>query len=258
MPPPAFASPVPVLHSCQRTPSACPQRPCVRASLPSRPPLPVPLSSLAEPLPSLAEPLSSYSPEPQPDHTPRRGRAPRSPDYYVNIGRSIESLRADYPDMLVRHPQWAAYAPNVSFKDRATGYSVSGMRAYERLLWAVRMQAALCFSSSAVQIHSLYHDDEAGVVYLRWRLEATPRVWGLVSPPPRIAFDSMSVYGMDEQGRIAEHVLDNEARSRPRKLRPFIEDVLSMGSVSVPEPISGAIRVSLELPTSIGDDDGRE
>lgn len=256
---PAFSAAAPVVlpHSGHsRTSSARPAP--ARAAPAARP---APRAAAAAPPPS---PGGPSGPSARPRHG-RAPRAPRSPDYYVNVGAAIDALRADYPCVLSRTPDLSKYADNVVFRDRSTGYKLEGKSSYSRLFWALRMQAALCFSSSNVVIHSLFHDDDKGVLYLRWRLQGSPRVWGLIHPPPVIVVDAMSVYSLNVHGFLCEHVLDNSAPARPRKekLRPFLEDVLALGGkrVATPEPAGGKVWPHSPWPNvrhqNADQDDGR-
>jgi Uncharacterized conserved protein (DUF2358) len=110
---------------------------------------------------------------------------------------------------------------------------VFGKHAYRNLLWALRVQFRLFCASSSVAIHSLYHDDDAGIIYLRWRIQATPRVYGLMRHAPTVIFDAMSVYKLGASGFVCEHDLENSAPVRPR-LRPLVEDILSLGTIGIP------------------------
>jgi hypothetical protein len=229
---PAFGAPPPpppLMAPCSALPRVVPPPP-------PPPPPRVPPPRAARLSAAATRPLPCAAPSPPEGPAGRGGRAPRASDYYANVGAAIEALRADYPEILARSPDWSVYAENVVFRDGGTKYTICGREAYARLLWAVRVQAALCFASAGVAIHSLYHDDETGVIYLRWRLQAVPRVWGLINPPPHIVVDAMSVYSLNAAGRVCEHVMENSAPARPRKLRPFIEDVLALGAIGVASP----------------------
>lgn len=230
--PAAFSAPMPALSSLACT------SPTASFSTASSSPLPrASPAARAAPGPS-ARParmqsvgnssLGGSGPAPVP---PPKRRAPRAPDYAVNVGAAIEALRADYPAFLERAPDMAVYAQNVVLKDRPSGYRLGGREAYARLCWALRMQAAFCFSSAGVAIHSLYYDDDAGVIYLRWRLQGSLRVWGLISRPPVVVVDAMSIYGLNSEGRICEHTLDPTVPQKPRRLRPFVEEVLALGTI---------------------------
>lgn len=158
------------------------------------------------------------------------GRTPRAPDYYANVGSVIEHLRADYPELLLREPNLDYYAENMVFTERASGYTVSGKEAYGTLLWALRFQTCVFLIHPTITIQSLFHDDDSGAIYLRWRLQATPRVWGLMRKPPVYIKDSMSIYRLNAKGFVCEHDLDNSMPIKP-KLRPIIEEIISLGTI---------------------------
>lgn len=148
--------------------------------------------------------------------------------------------------MLAREPELSIYAHNVVFEDRA-GYRLYGMDAYKTIFWAIRMQASIFFSSSSVTIQSLYHDVDEGIIYLRWRVQATPRRWMRVanaaarrgSGRSSWVSDGMSTYKLNTKGMVAEHLLDNNVQNRSR-LRPLIDDILAVGTVRLNSTRVGA------------------
>lgn len=178
-----------------------------------------------------------------PTPTPPPTHSGRTPDYHANVGSVIDQLRDFYPRLLTAEPDLAYYSRGVIFAD-STGYRVVGHDAYRTAFWMLRAQARVFFASSAVSITSLYYDDASGTIYLRWRLQATPRGWALLAGPAIrgrscLVMDGLSVYTLDHRGMVAVHQLENNARRRSG-LRHMFEDILSVGTVRVPGTPAGA------------------
>ena len=133
----------------------------------------------------------------------------------MNLGTVIDTLREDIPRMAAEDPDYSVYASNIVFADRS-GNRVVGLEAYRRVLWAIRTQLKLFFCNTYVFIQSLYHDDYEGAIYVRWRISTTPR-WLLLSGGATTTswvYDGLSVYVLNSDGLVAQHLLENNARSR--------------------------------------------
>ncbi|GAB0494856.1 hypothetical protein MMPV_006152 [Pyropia vietnamensis] len=201
------------------------------------PPAPTPQSTAAPgpyggSLPSPGgEPSSSPSPGPG-------GQPPqRPPDYYANVGKVIETLRADYPALPRRSPCLSIYSPSVTFSAKHLPGGVRmpalhGLDAYGALLWATRAHVRVLLVAPSVRVLSLYHDVPGGRLYLRWRLAGTPRYVAVVARGsggggrsgresgggPAWMFDGMSVYHLGNDGWVAAHELDPNVWNK-RKLQ---------------------------------------
>lgn len=219
---PAFAPSLPLPR--RRAPPRVSRRPRAHALRRSRPPTAV------------------HGPPPQ-----QRPRAPppppspgRTPDYHANVGSVIDQLRDFYPRLLCAEPDLAYYSRALVLCD-STGYRVAGHDAYRAAFWMLRAQARVFFNGAAVSITSLYYDDASGMIYLRWRLSASPRGWALLGGGRRgcVVLDGLSVYTLDQRGFVAVHQLENNARRRSG-LRHMFEDILAVGTVRVPGTPAGA------------------
>lgn len=181
---------------------------------------------------SLPSPGGEPSPSPPPSGQPPQ----RPPDYYVNVGKVIETLRADYPALPRRSPNLSIYSPGVTFSAKHPPGGVRmpvlhGIDAYGALLWATRAHVRVLLVSPSVRVLSLYHDVPGGRLYLRWRLAGTPRHVAVVARGgggngrggregggPAWMFDGMSVYHLGNDGWVAAHELDPNVWNK-RKLK---------------------------------------
>jgi len=161
-------------------------------------------------------------PSPDPDQRP--------PEYYANVGKVVETLRADYPALPHRTPDLSIYSPRVAFHAKHPPGGVRmpalrGLDAYGALLWATRAHIRVLLVSPSLRVLSLYHDAGAGRLYLRWRLAGTPRYVAVARPGGEVAtsgpawmYDGMSVYQLGKDGWVVAHELDPNVWNK-RKLR---------------------------------------
>ncbi|KAK4535785.1 hypothetical protein CDCA_CDCA06G1810 [Cyanidium caldarium] len=180
----------------------------------------------------------------------------RAPDYYANAGKVIETLRADYPCVFERDPDFDIYAPNILLVDRTSGNALQGKRAYAAVFWVLRMHGRLLFSERTIEITSLFHDDRDGTIYVRWRMCGRLRRWaslfglGMVENMARHGqrlsnwqegaqlesetrlrqVEGYSTYRLNMHGWVYEHALDNIEHTRIR-LRPLVESILGFGTL---------------------------
>ena len=131
-----------------------------RSTSPTRVPPPPPPSAP----PTAAEPPAPLTVAAAADADARAAAAA----YAANLGSVIETLRSDYPQLLVRPPVGDIYTPDVAFV--SAGLTTAGAGAYGALWWAVRSAARLLLVEGEVAVTSLYADAAAGKVYVRWRL----------------------------------------------------------------------------------------
>lgn len=182
----------------------------------------------------------SSSPPPLPTQTapskqPNKRTPKRSPDFFANVGTVIDTLRADYPNLLARGADLATFREDVILS--AQGNQLVGKDAYRTVLFLLRAHAKLFLTTSTLHVVSMYyHDDVRPAIHLRWRMRATPRAWaashGSQSTPAII--DGMSVYYLDGCGRVAQHSFETKVRNGPAlALRPVLRRIVGVGHVAV-------------------------
>lgn len=148
--------------------------------------------------------------------------------------------------MLITPPDLSIYTPEVSFAD-ASGNRLYGIRAYSYLFWALRTQAALFFVTHCISIQSLYHEDSAGAISVRWRAHLFPRTWTLLSHQRGIIIDGISVYKLDTRGFVYEHSLENTCKRRTP--RQALERVLAIRHVPEAKPVAAGMSVESGPPS---------
>jgi len=128
-------------------------------------------------------------------------------NFTLNVGRAIECLRDDVPNMLTEAPNLDIFSDEVVLAD-PNGPIVKGKAAYKMFFASLRMARRLTMTTPTVEILSLR--------YLDWRSEITVRFSVVTeSPVPGmdpVHFDAISVYKLDRKGLIYEHRIDDMTR----------------------------------------------
>jgi len=128
-------------------------------------------------------------------------------NFTLNVGRAIECLRDDVPNMLTDAPTLDIFSDSVVLAD-PSGPIVKGKSAYKMFFASLRMARRLTMTTPTVEILNLR--------YLDWRGEITVRFSVVTeSPVPGmdpVYFDAISVYKLDSKGLIYEHRIDDMTR----------------------------------------------
>ena len=144
-------------------------------------------------------------------------------EYDLNVGRLIDTLRHDYPRMLVAEPDLSLFVDEVQlhFVTRsgpaAEGPAgvppIRGKQAYRTALKTIRSAHRMIAAGEAEIGHRMVVSDRA--VRVRW----TARLW--VRRPlgtGRAIVDGISVYELDARGLVRAHRVENIATSGGHQL----------------------------------------
>lgn len=165
---------------------------------------------------------------PPPPPTSEEAKRNERQEYLANVGSVIDALRADYPRLAEEEPSLELYSEVVTLRSPA-GLLCQGLPAYRGVLWFMRAQLRLFFSSRSITVLGLYHDKDAAQIYVRWRLTGHSRV--ALASSSAFIYDGLSIYTLNDDGYISDHLLDNIIRVR-RSIRPIFEAVLSSAAAS--------------------------
>ena len=166
---------------------------------------------------------------------PRKGPS----EFEVNLGRSIDVLRQTFPVYLEEEPQWDIYTDALETRD-PSGIAIRGLRGFQRFhgtLRAVRnVLAAPGFDGAAITFRLTY--DWAGQRvrvqwYSRWRARGAPL------SAPRLHVDGVSIFDINDQGRVYRHtverVLINGVNAEPPFFGMNMQQMLQM---PMPQPVA--------------------
>lgn len=123
-----------------------------------------------------------------------------------DLGKAMDTLRKDYPDILTRAPEFSIYHDNLCVVD-PSGVQLSGLYTYKNAFRV--MQTLLGFlyhipRSSKIQYRMAY-DFLTSSIRVSWHLQLHPKI-GFATTH----VDGISVYRLDaKSGKIVEHKVEN-------------------------------------------------
>jgi hypothetical protein len=128
-------------------------------------------------------------------------------EFELGVGRALDTLRHDYPGLLVSHPDYSIYRRDISVID-PSGVHVHGITAYKnafRLLHAV-VKVVYCADRSGLEFRMCY-DKARQNIRVHWNAHVVPReIFGGVRTTLHV--DGISVYELDAVGNITEHRIE--------------------------------------------------
>mmetsp|Transcript_10729 Transcript_10729/g.15787 ORF Transcript_10729/g.15787 Transcript_10729/m.15787 type:complete len:254 (-) Transcript_10729:88-849(-) len=137
-------------------------------------------------------------------------------EFRLNLGRAMDVLKKDYPEILRRSPDFSIYHQDISLVD-PSGVQLSGLRNYKSAFSILQKMVNFLYSSekSTIQIRMTY-DFAFSSIRISWNLELYPKVLGLRP----LYVDGISMYKLDApSGKIIEHKIDNLIINQ-RPIRP--------------------------------------
>lgn len=153
-------------------------------------------------------------------------------EFQMNVGRALDVLRKDYPDLLKREFDFGIYHQDIQVKD-PTGVQFSKLSAYKNSLAAIRLMANLAYDTNSSYINNrMVYDAARGQIRVSFNAVLFPKVgvgafgiaMGGATKPVHV--DGISVYTLDRtrkvdggEGKILEHrierILVNDQPVRP-------------------------------------------
>lgn len=142
-------------------------------------------------------------------------------DFEMHVGHALDTLRNDYPKILINDPDYSIYDPKLEVVD-PSGVRVHGLRSYKN---AFRVMHALvrilyCPEKSGISMRLCY-DQARCVIRIHWNAYVVPReIFGGSRTTNYV--DGISVYEFDRlSGNITEHrieqILINDAPVMPKE-----------------------------------------
>ena len=157
-------------------------------------------------------------------------------EFELRVGRALDILRSDYPDILTKQPNFNIYSNDIEVVD-PSGVKVHGLSAYKnsfRILHAL-VRFIYCPARSTLTFRMCF-DKARQNIRIHWNAEVIPReIFG--GSRTTLHVDGISVYEISQmtgeivQHRI-EHLLMNNMPIQPKE--GVIEALKQQHTVSVP------------------------
>ena len=121
----------------------------------------------------------------------------------VNIGNTLDTLRADIPNSLHEPPDLSVFKANVRLSD-PSGLKLQGIRAYDNALRILRALSAIAFCNSS-EVSARFFFDEPRMM-LRAKLNA--QIQMKTGGNPKHACVVSYYYLCEKTGKVQHHVVD--------------------------------------------------
>eukprot|EP00567_Pseudictyota_dubia_P003345 CAMPEP_0197434734 /NCGR_PEP_ID=MMETSP1175-20131217/2428_1 /TAXON_ID=1003142 /ORGANISM="Triceratium dubium, Strain CCMP147" /LENGTH=194 /DNA_ID=CAMNT_0042963567 /DNA_START=210 /DNA_END=794 /DNA_ORIENTATION=- len=129
-------------------------------------------------------------------------------EFEINLGRAMDVLRKDYPNMLHKTPDFSIFHGELSVVD-PSGVQLSGLNNYKHSFRFLQTVVGFFYDmeSSSVGFRMVY-DWARSSIRMSWNVVLVPKVVG--NRRNAMYIDGISVYKMDsESGKIVEHRVEN-------------------------------------------------
>jgi len=172
-------------------------------------------------------------------------------EFEINLGRAIDTLRADYPDLLKSAPDFDIYSEKIVAVDPG-GAELVGITAYKRFFKFLHMAIGLFYNKEESGVtFKLVYDWARGDIRVSWHASVMPKSLFPIEP---LRVDGISVYEFSPtSGKITKHRIDNvninniEVRAPQGIFEPASYSGVATGGIwsSVPAPVG--------VPGPVGD-----
>jgi len=127
-------------------------------------------------------------------------------EFELKVGKALDTLRTDYPDMLTKSPDYSIYSNHLTVVD-PSGVTLHGIESYKNAFRLVHLLVDVfyCKERSYLTFRMVY-DATRTNIRICWNAHLTPRLF--VGLPVHV--DGISVYHFDKQtGDIVKHQVEH-------------------------------------------------
>jgi len=125
----------------------------------------------------------------------------RGPEFEPNLGKVIDTLNKDYPNLFDSAPNFDIYTPDIEVRD-PTGVQFHGKNTYRQLFGLLRFFRSFIMESAEIR-HKLVYDWMNQQVKVTWYT----RVWIKGQRDP-LHVDGISVYSISDEGFVYSHHIE--------------------------------------------------
>jgi len=147
-------------------------------------------------------------------------------EYQLNLGKTIDTLRHDYPNILSQKPDFSIFTKNVELFDNS-GKLLGGLGKYERVFKMLRFLRSTTMSAAEVTYRLVVQDSTIRVRWCAklWMRDPLAGLSGLGKDAGMLhQLDGISVYELDSDGLVRLHRLEHIALAGPNQ-----EAVINLG-----------------------------
>lgn len=120
-------------------------------------------------------------------------------EYQVQVAQAVDTLKADLPTLFQQDISYDIYTKNIYFQDPVNKFK--GKINYRIIFWTLRFHGQLFFTEIFFDLHDVTQT-ASDAILANWTVRGILRVpW-----KARIFFNGYSIYKLDEDALIYEHV----------------------------------------------------
>lgn len=128
-------------------------------------------------------------------------------EYTLQVGRALDSLKNDYPKILVDDPDYTIYDSSIVARD-PSGFEIHGIGKYRQVFSLVHTIVNLfyCPEKSLLTLR-MVHDQCHNNIRVSWNAEVVPKqIFG--GTKTTLHVDGISVYELKSTGKVREHRIE--------------------------------------------------
>lgn len=128
-------------------------------------------------------------------------------EFEINLGRAMDTLRKDYPDMLHQTPDFSIFHDEIYVVD-PSGVQLTGLKNYKNSFSFLQTLVRFCYNTSESGVQSrMVYDFARQSIRISWNAVLVPKVVG--NRRNALYVDGISMYKLDsESGKIIEHKVE--------------------------------------------------
>mmetsp|Transcript_14381 Transcript_14381/g.23741 ORF Transcript_14381/g.23741 Transcript_14381/m.23741 type:complete len:439 (+) Transcript_14381:137-1453(+) len=129
-------------------------------------------------------------------------------EFDLQLGRALDALKTDYPNILKQSPDFSVYDPNLMVVD-PSGFTLNGIRNYKQAFHLVHgiVNVFYCPEKSLLTFRMVY-DCARNNIRVSWNAEVVPKmIFG--GDRSMLHVDGISVYELNSAGNIVQHRVEH-------------------------------------------------
>lgn len=141
-------------------------------------------------------------------------------EFEVNLGKAMDTLRKDYPNMLHKQPEFDIYHEEISVVD-PSGVQLTGLKNYQNSFSFLQTIVRFFYNTSASTVQSrMIYDFARQSIRISWNAVLVPKVVG--NRRNALYVDGISIYKMDSNsGKIVEHKVERMLINNTPVIPPY-------------------------------------
>jgi len=123
--------------------------------------------------------------------------------YELNLGKAMDTLRKDYPELLRKKPDYSIYHENIQITD-PSGVQTSGLSNYKNSIRFLQSLVGILYNMDRSRVQNrMIYDFTRSSIRVTWNVVLVPKVVG--NARNSLYVDGVSVYSLNAKGEIIEH-----------------------------------------------------